>query len=235
MRLIGEVEAAGWPRLSLYLTPSSLASPSLSLLAFPEGDWRARIDGVLREVGDSETGAALFIGEERATVVLPPFPIDEDVLAEGFESAPLRELLGRELMVGVVLLRLGRYAVGVLRGEHLSASKTGARHVKNRHRAGGQSQRRFERSRERLVRELYDKACEVVQDVFTPHDKNIDYVLLGGERNVLRDFVQRCRFLSDREGKILSRALDVDRPGMDALEGIAFEVWRSGVLDFELV
>ncbi|MCI0438643.1 MAG: hypothetical protein L0177_05875 [Chloroflexi bacterium] len=229
-----EVEAAGWPRMSLYLTPSSLASRALPAFALPQADWRARIEGVLRETGDSETGAALFLGDERAMAVLPPFPIDEDVLAEGFDSAPLRELLGRELIVGVVLLRLGRYAVGVLRGEYLSASKTGARYVKNRHRAGGQSQRRFERSRERLVRELYDKACEVVQDVLSPLDKDLDYVLLGGERNVLRDFVQRCRFLSDRQGKILSRALDVDRPGMDALEGIAFEVWRSRVLDFEL-
>ena len=143
------------------------------------------------------------------------------------------ELLASDRVIGVVLLRLGRYAVGVLRGDTLVASKTGTRHVKSRHRAGGSSQRRFERSRERLVRELYDKTCEVVTDVFSPHDRSIDYVLFGGERHTLRGLVQRCRYLSSLERKTLTRVLEVDRPGQKALEGIVGEVWTSRALIFE--
>ena len=80
-------------------------------------------------------------------------------------------MLDTEYVLGIVLLRLGRYAIGVLRGNRLIASKTDSRYMKNRHRAGGQSQRRFERSRERLIRELYDKTCEMARTVFAPYEK----------------------------------------------------------------
>ena len=172
------------------------------------------------------------MGVEIIAAVVPPFPVQENVAAEKAHTAPLIRLLGNELLVGVVLLRLGRYAVGVLRGSELVASKTGSRYVKSRHRAGGSSQRRFERSRERLVRELFDKACEVSQDVLSPFGERIDYILLGGERHTLRSFAQRCSHLKAREGITLSRVLQVDRPGQKALEGISGEVWKSRVLTF---
>ena len=87
-------------------------------------------------------------------------------------------------------------------------------------------------SRERLVRELFDKACEVSQDIFSPFGGRIDYILLGGERHTLRSFVQRCSYLKTLEGITLDRVLQVDRPGQKALEGISGEVWKSRVLTF---
>ena len=116
----------------------------------------------------------------------------------------------------------------------LVASKTGSRYVKNRHRAGGTSQHRFARSRERLIRELFDKACEVVRDVFSPYRNGMGHVFLGGEQHTLRAFVQRCRHLQALEEKTLKRRVQVDRPGQVALERIAFEVWKSRVLVYEL-
>ena len=112
------------------------------------------------------------------------------------------------------------------------ASKTGSRYVKSRHRAGGSSQRRFERSRERLVRELYDKACTVTRDLFAPYHDRLEFVLMGGERHTLQAFVQRCAYLGTLSEKTLARRLEVDRPGQAALDGIAHEVWKSRVLVF---
>ena len=190
---------------------------------------------VVRQVGQSDTGLVVFQTGDTTVAVVPPFPVAEDRLVDGIDATPLIELLDRDPVIGVVLLRLGRYAIGVLRGGTLVASKTGTRHVKSRHRAGGSSQRRFERSRERLVRELYDKTCEVVMDVFSPHDTSINYVLLGGERHTLRGLVQRCRYLRSLEQKTLTRVLEVDRPGQKALEGIVSEVWMSRVMVFEAI
>jgi peptide subunit release factor 1 (eRF1) len=186
-------------------------------------------------VGNSETGLVIFMGEQRAIAVAPPFPLVADALYDGYHTSSLVEILQRDLVIGVVLLRLGRYAIGVLSGDTLVASKTDTRYVKSRHRAGGSSQRRFERSRERLVRELFDKTCQVTRDVFSPYHSGIDYLLMGGERHTLRGFVQRCRYLKSLQHKTLERLLRVERPGQRALEGIARAVWVSRVFTFDLL
>ena len=233
LRLLAEVEGGGWCLRSVYLMPGS----TLALTKAESGGLsdveRQMLTEIVDGLGPSDTGAAVFMGEGRATAVLPPFPLAASSLHIGADTIALRDLLAGRPVVGVVLLRMGRYAVAVLRGEYLSATKTDSRYVKNRHRAGGQSQRRFMRSRDRLVRELYDKTCEVVRDVFKPFGGDIDYVLLGGERNTLRAFRERCKLMQDLGPKVLSRTLQMDRPNQATLEKIAFEVWKSRVLTFE--
>ncbi len=188
--------------------------------------------GVLREVPESETGLVVFAGRSQTVVVAPPFPVREDRSFQVLEPSSLEEVMARPLLVGVVLLRLGRYAVAVLRGRELVGSKTGARYVKRPHRAGGSSQRRFERSRERLVRELFDKTCQVTQDVLTPFDGRIDFMLMGGEQHTLDGLIRRCTFLQRLEPVMLRRTLEVHRPGREALEHIQHQVWRSRVIRF---
>ena len=225
LRLLDYLAASGGCVRTLYLRPESTATPG-DLGAGPEHA------GVLRQVGESETGLVLFWCDDRAWAVVPPFPIGSKSTSSGADTAPLKELLGSELHVGVVLLRLGRYAVGVLRGDRLLASKSGSRYVKSRHRAGGSSQRRFERSRQRLVRELFDKACQVAGEVLAPFDDRIDYLLLGGERHTLQRFVKRCALLQRSTPVTLKRRLAVERPGRAALEQVHHEVWKSRVLVF---
>ena len=222
LHTLAEVGTSGWCTRSLYLRPESVT--------VPESQHNPSVAAVLSQVGGSETGFALFLGDEHTVAVRPPFPISRDVDADGPDVAPLAELLNARLIIGVVLLRLGRYAVGVLEGDRMIATKTGSRHVKSRHRAGGSSQRRFERSRERLIRELFDKTCEVTREVFTRHPSDIDYVLMGGERQTLGGFVKRCRLMQELEHLTLSRRLTVERPGQAALDSIAAEVWKSEVV-----
>ena len=180
----------------------------------------------------SDTGLAIFLTHTRTVVIRPPFPLDVDMRAAGFEPQPLHALFASRPVVGIVLLRLGRYAVAVLRGDRLLATKTDTRYVKNRHRKGGSSQRRFERSRERLVRELYDTTCRITRGLFEPYLRDIDHVMLGGEKGTLNGFVKRCRLMQDLEPKTLSRVLSVDRPNQKALESISYEVWKSRVTFF---
>ncbi|MDP6073213.1 MAG: Vms1/Ankzf1 family peptidyl-tRNA hydrolase [SAR202 cluster bacterium] len=232
MSMLDDIEDSDEYVWSVYFTPGSLDDRNNP--AMPQ-DWphQPALMTILERVGGSETGVAIFASTNRSIAVAPPFPIDTDLVAEGANVAPLRHLLRSEPTVGVVLLRLGRYAVGVVRGDKLIASKTATRHVKNRHRAGGQSQRRFERSRERLIRELYDKTCEIVGDKFSPYRGSMDYVMLGGERHTLDGLIIRCRRLQDLKGKTLHRLLPVDSPNQKALEGIVREVWKSRVYRIE--
>ena len=193
---------------------------------------RSQAAEALAEIGSSDTGVAVFVSPERTVAIQPPFPLAVDVRAAGAASKSILDVLDSEPVVGIVLLRLGRYAVAVVRGNRLLATKTDSRYVKNRHRAGGTSQRRFERSRERLVRELYDTTCRMTRGVFEPYLREIDYVMLGGERGTLNGFVKRCRLMQDLEPKTLSRLLPVDRPNQKALESISYEVWKSRVTFF---
>ena len=225
VRLLVDLQESGWCTRTLYVRPESISQPPA---AHP-----APAAAILGQAGASETGYALFLGDDHAVAVRPPFPLADDLDIVGPHVESLHKMLDTSVTVGVVLLRLGRYAVAVLNGERLVATKTGSRHVKNRHRKGGSSQRRFERSRERLIRELFDKACEVSGTIFGPHLARIDYVLLGGERHTLGGFVKRCRLMQDLAPKTLSRRLVVDRPGQVALNGISAEVWMSEVTTFE--
>ena len=232
LRLLTDVRASGACRSTLFFTPASLRERQVQRAVQPARD---ELASVLQKVGEPETGLALFLEHGRVVAVVPPFPIREDSSGEGMIAGPLVDLLNVELMVGVILIRMGRYAVGVLRGDCLLSSKTGSRYVKSRHRAGGSSQRRFERSRERLVRELFDRTCMAAKDVFEPYASGMDYVLAGGERHTVSRFLRRCGYLRAFDQKTLTRLLQVHRPGLESLQNISPEVWKSRVLVFRSV
>ena len=231
LRLLDELDTEGCTATVCVSAETLGARDYDHLLTQSEPD-RSRAAEALADIGPSDTGVALFVSQGRMVAVQPPFPLAVDVRAEGISSKPILDSLDSEPVVGLVLLRLGRYAVAVLRGDKLLATKTDSRYVKNRHRAGGSSQRRFERSRERLIRELYDTTCRMTRSVFEPYLRDMDHVLLGGERGTLNGFVKRCRLMQDLEPKTLSRLLPVDRPNQKALESISYEMWKSRVTFF---
>ena len=86
--------------------------------------------------------------------------------------------------VGVLLVRLGGYAAGVFAGAppELVASKTGSRLVHGRSAAGGWSQHRFARRREKQAAEALDAAAGAAVRVFGAFAGDLDAVVLGGDR-----------------------------------------------------
>ncbi len=94
--------------------------------------------------------------------------------------------------VAILLVRLGGYATGVFAGSppELVASKTGSRLVHGRSAAGGWSQHRFARRREKQAAEALDAAAAAAVRVFGPYQGELDAVVLGGDRRTaasLRD------------------------------------------------
>ena len=234
-RLIDEVSGSGRYNDSLYLTSDtcrailaddSAASPLASRHGLAEA---------LRASKPGETGLCIFSGPDSALSVLPPFPVEGDQEHDGFSPGPLLDLLGRDRTVLVVLIRLGHYSVGVLRGDRVLASKSGTRYVKNRHRAGGSSQRRFERSRERLVREFYDRVCATAGDLLDRTDSagDVEFVIYGGEGGTVRGLRERCVLPRLAGARALSRLLDVHRPGHKAMQTIGRQVYLSTLLSLE--
>ena len=89
--------------------------------------------------------------------------------------------------VGVLLVRLGGYAAGVFIGPdaELAASKVGSRLVHGRSAAGGTSQHRFARRREKQARQALGAAADTAAAVFAPFTGRLDAVVLGGDRRAI--------------------------------------------------
>ncbi len=113
-----------------------------------------------------------------------PFP---PLTAAGCSGAHLAAHAGADRTVGVLLVRLGGYAAGVFRGDppRLVASKVGSRLVHGRSAAGGTSQHRFARRREKQAREALEAAADCAVGVFGPVSGQLDAVVLGGDKRAM--------------------------------------------------
>ena len=153
-------------------------------------------------------GGVLFWTETVYVLVVPPFPITEEHRFEYKEMGPLRELLLKDRLVAALLLRLGRYAIGIFHGNQLISSKTDSYLVHSRHRKGGSSQARFARRRIEQSNTFYRRACFVIEEKLAIYENDLEAVFLGGEKTTLEGFRRECRYLSRFNGKIPSRILN---------------------------
>ena len=124
--------------------------------------------------------------------------------------------MARDRVVGVLLVRLGGHAAGVFSGRRLVASKVGSRNVHGRHRAGGSSQRRFERRRAGQARVALEAAADVAARVLLPHLSDLDAVVLGGDSRALAEVLEDRR-LRPLTRLAQGRVLDVPDPRLAVL------------------
>ena len=180
------------------------------------------LDWLPENVRQNKTGLVVITGPKLLLVLTSHFPVPASTSSD-FKA--LKRFATRRRTVAFVLLRLGAYAVGVAVDGRLAVTKSDTRYVKGRHKAGGQSQRRFERNREKWVRELFDKACRDAMERFTPYSGSIDHLALGGDRQVLNSFMKRCKALSPLQDRVLPGRVTVDRPNTGALVSGTRELW----------
>jgi hypothetical protein len=162
-------------------------------------------------------GRVTFTAADGAAVDCdPPFGDLAAGVHEGFAPAPLLEHVARERVVGVLLARLGGHAAGVFAGRRLVDSKVGTRNVHGRHRKGGSSQRRFERRREGQARVALEAAADTAAGVLNPHRRDIEAIVLGGDRRALATVLDdpRLRWLA---ALAADRVLDVPDPRLAVL------------------
>ncbi|MGD9893199.1 MAG: acVLRF1 family peptidyl-tRNA hydrolase [Dehalococcoidia bacterium] len=176
------------------------------------------------------TGIIAFWGPSAQVAVAPPFPVPAPMTSSGYDTAPLRDLLNRPRTLAVILVRLGGYSMGIYRDGAFTETKTGGRFVKNRHRKGGQSQRRFERIREGQIREHFDAAGEAVRAKLLPHAAELDAVVLGGDRRTVQAWLARSSLPDMLAAKVLPRVIDVPEPRLDILQRTPAAIWTSRVI-----
>lgn len=164
-------------------------------------------------------GRVTFVAAGGAVDCDPPFPpLRSDLVGvrEGFAPAPLLDHAGRPRVVGVLLVRLGGHAAGVFSGRRLVASKVGRRQVHGRHRAGGSSQRRFERRRDEQARMALDAAAATAAGVLLEHRRDLEALVLGGDRRALATVLEDVRLRPLRR-LVADGVLDVPDPRLAVL------------------
>jgi Actinobacteria/chloroflexi VLRF1 release factor len=161
-------------------------------------------------------------------VPFPPLPADAAPAAgTGDSPAQVRQWAERirehalaARNVGVLLVRLGGYAAGVFTGSgaRLEASKVGSRLVHGRSAAGGQSQQRFARRREKQAAEAVSAAADTAAAVFGQFAGKLDAVVLGGDRQAITSIRDDPR-LRPYFKLAVERFLTVPDPKLNVLRG----------------
>jgi hypothetical protein len=121
-------------------------------------------------------------------VPFPPLPDEQPAPKSASQAAALIvSHANAARTVGVLLVRLGGYAAGVFAGAppRLAASKVGSRLVHGRSAAGGTSQHRFARRREKQAAEAMSAAADNAARILHPYRAQLDAVVLGGDRRAI--------------------------------------------------
>jgi hypothetical protein len=148
------------------------------------GRW---LDGVADRHGAFEAaladdGAVVVTCADTTTVTLrPPFPWTPG-------PALLTSLITAARQphrASVLLVRRGRWAVGVFDGPGLVVSKVDARQVQGRTAAGGWSQQRFARRRANQTDAVVGAAVDTAVRVLLPHADGLAALFTGGDRGLV--------------------------------------------------
>jgi peptide subunit release factor 1 (eRF1) len=189
-------------------------------------------DDLSQLASSAKNGAVLFWGDTRRCLVFPPFPLVEKITFSGYVAEPLRQMLTSDYIIGLVLVHLGSYAVGICRGEKLISSKVGTGLIHGRHKKGGSSQQRFQRRRENQVQEFLDRVCLHIREHLEHHVQLIDYVVYGGPRQTILLLQKRCPFLQSLEERVIP-SLDVPSLRQRVLETAVGRIWSSCIIDWQ--
>ena len=181
----------------------------------------------------SGTGAIIFWNVSKKYLVIPPFPIIEKRIISSLDIAHLQSLLTRKYNVGIILVRLGAYAIGVCRGDKLVSIKAGTGLIHGRHRQGGSSAHRFERHRDKQIESFLIRVCGHIREQLEPYVKMIDYIVYGGAHTTISMLQKYCPLLGKWDKPTLPPLLDIPEPRRAVLETVVSRIWSSIVFELE--
>lgn len=167
---------------------------------------------------EPDDGGTLLRAADGATALMKaPWPVDGRPGKGTTTVERLASLASQERRLGIILVRRGGYAVGVVSSGKVSASKSGSRYVQSRSAAGGSSQQRFARRRENQANALTEAVAGYAAAVFAGH--SIEYLVLGGdaalaaavmEEPVMKEYASRKRLpllaVADPNATVLRKA-----------------------------
>lgn len=157
-------------------------------------------------------GTTTYVTDDRVTATAADGAVAEIVInsgpaAPGDQPTSLLTQVSRDLVLGLLLVRKGGHAVGLVVGDQLRRHANGSSYVQSRTKAGGWSQQRYARRRDNQATRAYGKAADDAVKILT--DDHLDRLVVGGDRAAI-DIVladQRLSSLRDRwDGRVFGVA-----------------------------
>jgi hypothetical protein len=229
--LEGLAAVSGEDALTLYLPPDLTTNERQDLLkAIPAPtDTIPQIDKIAINSG---AGTIIFWSPGAKYLVLPPFPVPDSRLIHKIDTSELYDLLRKDHIIALVLVRLGSYGIGVYRGEKRLGSKVGTGLVHGRHRQGGSSAHRFERHRDKQIESFLTRVCRHAREQIEPYVKFMNYIVYGGARTTIQLLQKQCPLLGNLKTPALPSLLDIPEPRQAVLETAIERVWSSTVYEW---
>ena len=103
---------------------------------------------------------------------------------------PLKQIIEYKEVYGAVVLDRKEATIATVRGKRIDILKTLTSGVPGKHKAGGQSQRRFDRVIELAAHEFLKRIGRYVDEAYLPLKDELKGVLIGGPGHTKNDFVE---------------------------------------------
>ncbi len=166
----------------------------------------------------------LGVGDMEVYTFIPPEPIGIYYYRceHRFILEPLYELMRTEDSYGIVILDSKSATFALLKGKRADIVKDITSGVEGKTRAGGQSQRRYQRLREMHLNEFYTRVGKYVTDIYLDVP-NLKGIIVGGPGPIKEEFLKGNHLHYELKDKILTT---VDT-GYTGHEGVKEVVERS--------
>ncbi len=156
-------------------------------------------------------------------VVEPPEPINVNLYRcdDHFHTEYLEETLKEKELYGLVSIDVNQAAIGLLEGSRLKILGEYTSGIPGKHRAGGQSARRFERLREMAVHQYFDRVAKHMNEEFLKEDvfKRLKGIIVGGPGFTKNEFLDEADIDYRLKQKVVA-VIDTNYSGEEGLREI---------------
>ena len=145
------------------------------------------------------------VGDMETYVLIPPEPISTYYYRceHRFMLNPLYELLRSEDTYGILIMDSKEATFATLKGRRADIVREITSGVPGKHRAGGQSARRFERLREMHLNEYFNRVGGHMTEIFLDA-QNLKGIIVGGPGPTKEDFVNGDYLHYELKDKVLT-------------------------------
>ncbi len=156
-------------------------------------------------------------------VVEPPEPVNVNLYRcdDHFHTDYLEETLREKEVFGLISIDVNEAAIGLLEGSRIKVLGKYTSGIPGKHRAGGQSARRFERLREMAVHQYFDRVAKHVNEEFLRDDvyPRLRGVIVGGPGFTKNEFIEEADLDYRIKNKIVA-VIDTNYSGEEGLREI---------------
>lgn len=155
-----------------------------------------------------------------------PFPFSK----KDFKNLEdIENTLKKNLTLGLLFFELGSWVTGIIEYKKVLFSKRGSRYVKGKHKAGGQSQRRFERNREKWIESLQNKVYQDIKNYLLPEKNKLNYFICLGDTHSLNNLINSTNLKNLFGEKIIFKKSNLKNYTSKTIVKAASNLWSSRI------